>query len=211
VFREQKKLDKLRAEVLACKRCYIGQTIGPCRVFGEGPPNANVMSIAEAAGESEFLHPEGRPFCGKAGDYWEAELNAVGIKRTNLFITNAVNSRPMWEGKSNALSPDFQEVHACQPFLIKKIEIIKPKLLLIFGKTAAYSLGILKKSEPLESKVGRNTIDLALKDGNYSVEAIVTYHPSYLMRGGLKQQEACWRAYNHLRLAGELANVLAET
>jgi uracil-DNA glycosylase len=199
----QKSLEKLKKEVESCKRCYISQQ-GPCTVFGEGPPNALVMSVSEAAGEAEVR--AGAPYRGKAGSFWEGMISSVGFIRADLYATNAIKGRPCWNGESNKISPDYQEVHACQPFLFKQLELVKPKLILVFGKVAAYSLGLLRKSDPLGSVLGeRPTFEYACSDGiKRKAQMVVTYHPSYLMRGGKEKDN--WLSYTHLCRAKEIFN-----
>jgi uracil-DNA glycosylase len=198
----QKNLEKLRNEVSQCQRCYIAQQ-GPCNVFGEGPIGASVMSISEAAGEAEVR--AGAPYRGKAGAYWEGMISSAGFVRGELYITNCVKGRPLWQGQSNKISPDYQEVHACQPFLFRQLEIIKPKLILVFGKTAAYSLGLLRKSDPLGSVLGERFYEYACSDGiKRNAQMVVTYHPSYLMRGGKEKDN--WLSYKHLCRAKEILN-----
>jgi uracil-DNA glycosylase len=200
---EQKNLEKLKNEVSQCRRCYISEH-GPCNVFGEGPVSADVMSISEAAGEAEVA--AGAPYQGKAGAYWEGMISAAGFVRGQLYITNAIKGRPLWNGESNKISPDYQEVHACQFFLLKQLEIIKPKLILVFGKVAAYSLGLLRKSDSLGSVLGeRPTFEYACSDGiKRNAQMVVTYHPSYLMRGGKEKDN--WLSYIHLCRAKEILN-----
>ncbi len=194
-------LSNLRREVESCKRCYISQQ-GPCRVFGEGPVDVLVMSVSEAAGLDEFR--EGRPYVGKAGKYWEGMLSSAGFIREQLYVTNCIKSHPMWENQNNKISPDYQEVHACQPFLFRQLEIIKPRLILVFGKTAAYSLGLLRKSDPLGSVLGeRPTYEYACSDGiKRDAKMVVTYHPSYLMRANKEKEN--WLSYIHLCRAKEI-------
>ena len=197
----QQKLESLKKEVEICNRCYISQ-FGPCRVFGEGPANALVMSISEAAGEDEFNM--GRPYVGRAGKYWEGMLLGVGFSREQLYITNSIKSRPMHEGKSNAITPDYQEVHACQPYLFRQLEIIQPKLILVFGKVAAYSLGLLKKSDAFGSIFGKILpYEYACSDGiKRQATAIPIYHPSYLMRANKDKEN--WLSHVNLIKAKEI-------
>ena len=167
------------------------------------------MSISEAAGEDEVnAKPFPRPYAGRAGKYWEGMLSSVGLHREVFYVTNAIKGRPMHGGKSNAITPDYQEVHACQPYLFRQLEIIQPKLILVFGKTAAYSLGLLRKSDPLGLIVGeRPVFEYACSDGiKRKAQAIVTYHPSYLMRGGKEKDN--WKSYLHLCRAKEIIDGL---
>ena len=191
--------------MLCCNKCYISQQ-GPCRVFGEGPANALAMSVSEAAGDDEFR--AGRPYVGRAGKYWEGMLSSAGLNRDQIYVTNCIKSHPLWDGVSNKISPDYQEVHACQPFLFRQIEIIKPQFILVFGKTAAYSLGLLRKSDALGPILGERPIfEYACSDGvKRQAQMVVTYHPSYLMRGGKEKDN--WRSYLHLCRAKEIINGL---
>jgi DNA polymerase len=168
------------------------------------------MSISEAAGEEEFYaKPVPRPYVGKAGKYWEGMISGAGFVREQLYITNAIKSRPMHEGKSNAITPAYDEVHACQPFLFRQLEIIQPKLILVFGKVAAYSLGLLKKSDSLGSILGERLpfFEYACSDGiRRRASLVTTYHPSYLMRANKEKEN--WLSYTHLCRAKEIFNQL---
>ena len=204
----QQKLENLKKEVEICNRCYISQS-GPCRVFGEGPANALMMSVSEAAGEDEVnAKPIPRPYAGRAGKYWEGMLAGAGLSRYQMYVTNSIKGRPMHEGKSNAITPDYQEVHACQPFLFRQLEIIQPKLILVFGKVAAYSLGLLKKSDSFGSIFGKVLpYEYACSDGiKRHATAIPIYHPSYLMRANKDKEN--WMSHLHLTKAKDIFNGL---
>jgi uracil-DNA glycosylase len=205
VPRKHQLLLNLQKEVESCKRCYISQQ-GPCRVFGEGPADALVMSISEAAGEAE--QRAGLPYQGSAGKYWAGMLSSAGFLRENLYVTNVIKGRPMYGGKSNAISPNYDEVHACQPFLFRQLEIIQPKLILVFGKVAAYSLGLLKKADSFGKILGEIPLyEYACSDGiKRQAKIICVYHPSYLMRANKEREN--WLSYIHLCRAKEILDGL---
>jgi len=201
---ETRKLDALRQRVIECQECefYLTRTQP---VFGEGRIDAAAMSVSEAPGAEEDA--TGLPFQGRAGKYWEGMLTTVGFKRIDLYVCNALCCRP----PQNVIPDDYHNIFACNARLLAQIAIIQPKLIMVFGKAASFALGLLKKSDSLSSVVGNlrtrtgepfKYVDF--RGNGRTAELVVTYHPSYLMRGGLEQQKASWKAYNHLKEAKQL-------
>jgi uracil-DNA glycosylase len=158
-------LDDVAAAASGCTRCSLYQTATHC-VPGEGSPQAKLVCVGEAPGETE--DQTGRPFVGKAGQLLTKILAAIDIKREDAFIVNVLKHRP--PGNRNPLP---NEVAACSPFLIRQIELIQPKVILALGTFAAQTL--------LETKLSisklRGTIHRY-----YGVPLIVTYHPAALLR-----------------------------
>jgi uracil-DNA glycosylase len=158
-------LDDVAAAATACTRCSLYQTATHC-VPGEGSPQAKLVCVGEAPGETE--DQTGRPFVGKAGQLLTKILAAIDVKREDAFIVNVLKHRP--PGNRNPL-PD--EVAACSPFLVRQIELLRPKVILALGTFAAQTL--------LETKLSigklRGTIHRY-----YGVPLIVTYHPAALLR-----------------------------
>ena len=136
-------------------------------------------------------------------------LASVSWSRSHIYICNAIKCRPMYGGKSNTLSPKLEEVDACKHFLIKQIQLIQPRLLLVFGKPAAYSLGILSQQDYGKSVKNRLGIQKApykyLGLDGYEREARIlwTYHPSYLMSKPAGRNY-CFQAYKQLSDAKKL-------
>lgn len=119
-------LDEIAAEIRVCTRCELHRT-RTNSVPGEGPADARIMFIGEAPGWNE--DQQGRPFVGAAGKFLEELLAAAGLKRSDVFITNVVKSRP--PGNRDPL-PD--EIAACAPFLQRQIDAIDPDVIVTLGR-----------------------------------------------------------------------------
>ena len=119
-------LDEIAAEIRVCTRCELHRT-RTNSVPGEGPADARIMLIGEAPGWNE--DQQGRPFIGAAGKFLEELLAAAGLKRSDVFITNVVKSRP--PGNRDPL-PD--EIAACAPFLQRQIDTIDPDVIVTLGR-----------------------------------------------------------------------------
>ena len=119
-------LEEIAAEIRVCTRCELHRT-RTNSVPGEGPAGARIMVIGEAPGWNE--DQQGRPFVGAAGKFLEELLGAAGLKRSDVFITNVVKSRP--PGNRDPL-PD--EIVACAPFLQRQIDTIDPDVIVTLGR-----------------------------------------------------------------------------
>jgi DNA polymerase len=158
-------LASLATHVAACKRCSLFAT-ATNPVPGEGNPNADFMCVGEAPGATE--DQTGRPFVGAAGQLLTKILAAIDFKREDVFICNVLKHRP--PGNRNPL-PD--EVKACSPYLIRQIELIRPKVILALGTFAAQTLlNTTLSIGKLRGQVHRY----------YGVPLVVTYHPAALLR-----------------------------
>ena len=123
---KEELLDEIAAEIRVCTRCELHRT-RTNSVPGEGPADARIMFIGEAPGWNE--DQQGRPFVGAAGKFLEELLGAAGLKRSDVFITNIVKSRP--PGNRDPL-PD--EIVACAPFLQRQIDAIDPDVVVTLGR-----------------------------------------------------------------------------
>ncbi len=158
-------LDEIARAVAACTACGLHKG-AQHPVPGEGNPNADFMCVGEAPGAKE--DETGRPFVGQAGQLLTKILAAIDLKREDVFIGNVLKHRP--PGNRNPL-PD--EVRACSPYLIRQIELIRPKVILALGTFAAQTLLDTKLTiGKLRGQVHRY----------YGVPLIVTYHPAALLR-----------------------------
>jgi uracil-DNA glycosylase len=158
-------LEKLASHVASCTRCPLHATATKA-VPGEGNPNADFMCVGEAPGATE--DQTGRPFVGAAGQLLTKILAAIDFKREDVFICNVLKHRP--PGNRNPL-PD--EVKACSPYLIRQIELIRPKVILALGTFAAQTLlNTTLSIGKLRGQVHRY----------YGVPLVVTYHPAALLR-----------------------------
>jgi uracil-DNA glycosylase len=160
-----KLLEELRNEILSCHKCPLGKTRINL-VFGVGNPTADLMFVGEAPGRDEDLR--GEPFVGRAGQLLTKIIEAIGLNRKDVYIANILKCRP--PGNRNPLP---EEIVLCLPYLIKQIEIIKPKVLCALGTFAAQTL--------LDTKAPVGT--LRGKFHAYKgIPFMVTFHPAYLLR-----------------------------
>lgn len=154
------------AELVAeCRKCRLCES-RTHTVPGEGPVDARLVVIGEGPGRTE--DETGRPFVGKAGELLTKILAAIDLPRERVFICNVVKCRP----PENRL-PQYDEVAACVPYLFRQIELVKPKVILAMGGTAAQTLLNTKQS------LG------ALRDHVHrfrGIPVVVTYHPAALLR-----------------------------
>ncbi|MCZ6835308.1 MAG: uracil-DNA glycosylase [Planctomycetota bacterium] len=139
-------------------------------VFGEGDPEADLMFIGEAPGAEEDR--TGRPFVGRAGKKLEEIINAMGMKREDVFIANVLKSRP-----PDNRTPLAGEVEGCSPFLAEQIKIIDPKVIVTLGGPATKLL--LKTDTGITRLRGQWAL---YRDGDYTVDVMPTFHPAYLLR-----------------------------
>jgi uracil-DNA glycosylase len=162
-----KLLTMLREEIgPACTRCKL-HTLGRTQVvFGVGHPDADLMFVGEAPGADEDV--QGEPFVGRAGQLLTKIIEAIGLRRDQVYIANIIKCRP--PGNRN---PEPDEVEQCEPFLFQQVAAIKPKVIVALGKFAAQSL--LRTADPITRLRGRTF--------NYRGATLIpTFHPAYLLR-----------------------------
>ena len=160
-------LATLKTEIgPACTRCKL-HTLGRKQVvFGVGNPNADLMFVGEAPGADE--DEQGEPFVGRAGQLLTKIIEAIGLRRDDVYIANIIKCRP--PGNRN---PEPDEVEQCEPFLFRQVESVQPKVIVALGKFAAQSL--LKTADPITRLRGRTF--------NYRGATLIpTFHPAYLLR-----------------------------
>ncbi len=158
-------LDAIADAARACTACAL-HTTATNAVPGEGNPLAELMCVGEAPGERE--DQQGRPFVGESGQLLTKILSAIQLQRDDVYIGNVLKHRP--PGNRDPL-PD--EVHACQPFLLRQLELVKPRVILALGRFAAQSL--LQTTEPIGKLRGQ-------LHRFHGIPLIVTYHPAALLR-----------------------------
>lgn len=170
---KQEKLDALYAPYRACIMCPLG-FLGRTRVvFGSGNPDAAIMLIGEGPGEQE--DKQGLPFVGKSGNLLSRTLEAVGITRSEIFISNIVKCRPP---KNRTPLPD--EMKQCKNILlIKQIEIIKPRIICTLG--AAALQGLLEKPVKI-------TCERGLQVEFLNTTIVPTVHPAYVLRNPIAME-----------------------
>ncbi|MBI3779299.1 MAG: uracil-DNA glycosylase [Gammaproteobacteria bacterium] len=156
---------ELETAVRGCTKCSLHATRTQT-VFGVGHRQARWMFIGEAPGADEDR--QGEPFVGRAGQLLNAILFAIGLKREEVYIANVLKCRP-----PGNRDPQPEEVAQCEPYLLRQIELIKPRLIVALGRHAAHSL--LKTEVPLGKLRGQRL-------SYHGTPLIVTYHPAYLLR-----------------------------
>jgi DNA polymerase len=177
-------LETLRAEAADCRACPLWKNATQT-VFGEGPPHAPLMLVGEQPGDKEDI--AGKPFVGPAGQMLDRALAEAGIDRNKAYVTNAVKHfKFVPRGKFRLhQKPTTPEIKACRPWYERELAAIKPDLVVAMGATAAQS--VFGKITPINRNRGRL---IELDDGT---KALVTVHPSYLLR--LPDEDAKAREY----------------
>jgi uracil-DNA glycosylase family protein len=190
-------LKTLREEAADCRACHLWKDATQT-VFGEGPQAAQIMLVGEQPGDKEDL--AGKPFVGPAGQMLDRALEEAGVDRTKVYVTNAVKHfKFVPRGKIRLhQKPSTPEIKACRQWYERELAAIKPDLVVAMGATAAQS--VFGKITPINKTRGR-VIDL-----DEGIKALVTVHPSYLLR--LPDADAKAREYERfvddLRIAAKL-------
>lgn len=158
-------LDEIREEIGNCTRCRLheGRTH---LVFGEGNPHALLVFVGEAPGRDEDL--QGKPFVGRAGELLTRIIEAIDLTRREVYITNILKCRP-----PQNRDPKPDEIKTCLPFLLKQLEVIRPKIICAMGTFAAQTL------------LGTENKISALRGHFYNyggAKLMPTYHPAFLLR-----------------------------
>ncbi|MGH7231511.1 MAG: UdgX family uracil-DNA binding protein [Nitrospiraceae bacterium] len=183
----------LREAATSCTGCDLYQRATQT-VFGEGPAKAGIVFVGEQPGGQEDL--QGHPFVGPAGRILDKALEEVGIARGQAYVTNAVKHFK-WEPQGKRRKhkrPSAVEMAACRPWLAAEVDLIRPKILVCLGVTAAQS--VLRRSIRLGDERGKfYKTDLA-------PETFITIHPSSILRHPEReqQQEEYRRFVDDLRL-----------
>jgi uracil-DNA glycosylase len=178
-------LQALREEAAHCRACPLWKNATQT-VFGEGPAHAQALLVGEQPGDKEDL--AGKPFVGPAGQMLDRALVEAGIDRRKVYVTNAVKHfKFVPRGKIRLhQKPTTPEIRACRQWYERELATIKPTLVVAMGATAAQS--VLGKITPINKNRGR------LIDLDEGLKALVTVHPSYLLR--LPDADAKAREYD---------------
>jgi uracil-DNA glycosylase family 4 len=175
-------LVQIRNDIGDCTRCKLHGLGRTQIVFGVGNPDADLMFVGEAPGQDEDI--QGFPFVGRAGQLLTKIIEAIDLKREDVYIANVLKCRP-----PNNRNPEPDEVASCQPFLKRQIEAVRPKVIVALGSFAARTL--LQTEEAISRLRGR-----VFKYGD--AQLVATYHPAYLLRSPDKKRDT-WEDMKKVR------------
>jgi uracil-DNA glycosylase len=168
-------LAAVRDLIGECQRCQLAQGRNKI-VFADGDANAQIMFVGEGPGADEDA--QGLPFVGRAGQLLNNMIAAMGLKREQVYIANIVKCRPPQNRK-----PEPGEANTCLPFLERQIEIVRPRVLVALGATAAtYLLGMRGSIASMRGRI----------HDYRGIQTVVTYHPAFLLRDPTQKKEA-WK------------------
>jgi uracil-DNA glycosylase family 4 len=166
-------LAAIRTDIGDCTRCKL-HTLGRKQiVFGVGNPQADLMFVGEAPGADE--DEQGIPFVGRAGQLLTKIIEAIDLRRDDVYIANIIKCRP-----PQNRNPEPDEVASCEPFLFRQVDVIEPKVIVALGKYAAQTL--LRTDSPISRLRGR-VFDYR------GAKLIPTFHPAYLLRNPSSKRE----------------------
>ena len=166
-------LQAIRDDIGDCTRCKLHTQGRKQVVFGVGNPNADLMFVGEAPGADEDV--QGIPFVGRAGQLLTKIIEAIDLKREDVYIANVIKCRP--PGNRN---PDPDEVETCEPFLFQQIDTVSPKVIVALGTFAARAL--LRTQDPISRLRGRVYEFRGAK-------LIPTFHPAFLLRSPERKRD----------------------
>jgi DNA polymerase len=167
-------LAALAAEIGPCTRCKLCELGRQQVVFGTGNPSADLMFVGEAPGADE--DEQGVPFVGRAGQLLTKIIEAIELRREDVYIANVIKCRP--PGNRN---PEPDEVATCEPFLFRQIDIVRPKVIVALGTFAAHTL--LKTDVPISRIRGK------VHEYRGGAVLIPTFHPAYLLRSPERKRD----------------------
>lgn len=173
--------EDIRADIGNCTRCVLHE--GRTKiVHSTGNRQADLMFVGEAPGADEDA--KGEPFVGRAGQLLNKIIEAIDLKREDVFIGNINRCRP-----PGNRTPTLEEANTCKPFLLREIAIVRPKIIVVLGNTACQNL--------LETKVGITKLRGEFQD-YFGVKVMPTFHPAYLLRDPRKKREV-WEDMKKVR------------
>lgn len=173
----------LRDTALACSRCSHLASFRKQVVFGVGNPDASLMFVGEAPGADE--DEQGIPFVGRAGQLLTKMIEAMGLKRDDVYIANVLKCRPdMPPNTPGNRKPTLSEMDTCAPYLHAQIELIRPRVMVALGATAVQ--GLLRDTSPMGKLRGQWR--------EYrGIPLMLTYHPSYLLHNSsITEKRKVW-------------------
>lgn len=164
------KLEYLRRKVVVCQKCPSLASSRTQTVFGEGNPDAALMFVGEAPGQSE--DEIGRPFVGRAGQFLDSLIAGLGLERKDVYIANILKCRPDTESGEGNRPPNTPEMMDCLPYLYAQIAIVEPVVLVPMGATALDAFDIQKSITEARGRLYE-----------WQGKAVVpTFHPAYVLR-----------------------------
>ena len=175
-------LADVRAFIGDCTRCKLSGMGRKTVVFGTGNANADLMFVGEAPGADE--DEQGLPFVGRVGQLLTKIIEAIGMRRDDVYIANVIKCRP--PGNRN---PEPDEVATCEPFLAQQIDIVKPRVIVALGTFAAHLL--LRTDAPISRIRG-------VVHAYRGASLIPTFHPAYLLRSPDRKREV-WEDMKKVR------------
>jgi uracil-DNA glycosylase len=175
-------LPSIREDIGDCVRCKLCSLGRKQIVFGVGNPHARLMFVGEAPGRDEDI--QGIPFVGRAGQKLTQIIEAIGLKREDVYIANVIKCRP-----PENRNPEPDEVEQCEPFLFRQVDTIKPKVIVALGTFAAKSL--LKSTDSISRLRGRVYEYRGAK-------LVPTFHPAFLLRNPSCRREV-WEDMKKVR------------
>lgn len=175
-------LDVVRTDLGDCTRCKLHALGRSQIVFGVGNPAASLMFIGEAPGHDEDV--QGIPFVGRAGQLLTKIIEAIGLRREDVYIANVIKCRP-----PENRNPDPDEVASCEPFLFRQVLVIKPRVIVALGAFAAQTL--LRTKDPI-SRLRGNVYTYG------TASLIPTFHPAYLLRSPERKRDV-WEDMKKVR------------
>ena len=173
--------EDIECAIQGCRECQLCKNRHNT-VIGAGRRDADIMLIGEGPGENEDL--TGQPFVGAAGQLLDRMLAAIGLGRGDVYIANVVKCRP-----PNNRTPQQDEMEACLPYLRAQVALVRPKIIVLLGATAARS------AISPDVRITRDRGSWAEKDG---VSMMITYHPSALLRAA-ELKRAAWEDFKRIR------------
>jgi uracil-DNA glycosylase len=171
--------DDLARAAADCRGCPLYQDAEHV-VFGQGPTDARLILVGESPGQSEDA--EGRPFVGRAGALLDEAIEAAGLSRAEVYITNAVK-HIRWSstnGRRTPKTPGVAHIQACRPWLEAEIEMVEPEYIVALGGRAARSV--------LGREVTISDSRAQMHDSLWKIPAIVAYHPAAALRHPVREQ-----------------------
>ncbi len=177
----EEDLETIRRDLGDCRRCKLAPTRRNI-VFGMGNPKADLMFVGEAPGADE--DEQGLPFVGRAGQLLTKIIQAIDMRREDVYICNILKCRP-----PQNRNPEGDEITACQPFLFRQIAAVRPRVICALGTFGAQTL--LRTKEPI-SRLRGQFIDF------HGAKFIATFHPAYLLRNP-NEKRRVWEDVQKIR------------